>query len=294
LIQARTAFILLIKGLKPMSEFVTIEQIDAAADFIRARIGALPKIGLVLGSGLGGLADRVEDAVVIPFKEIPNWPVSTIQGHAGRLLIGSLFGKTTMVMQGRIHYYEGYSMGQVTFPIRVMNRLGVSTLILTNAAGAISPDFEPGDVMLITDHINMAGLNPLRGPNLNEFGERFPDMSQPYDHELIQLAENVAKEKGINYRKGVYICLSGPSFESPADLRFMRIIGADAVGMSTVPETIVARHGRMHVLGISGISNKANLDGSTETTHEEVLAAGNMIVPKLSGIIEGVIEKLIL
>jgi purine-nucleoside phosphorylase len=280
-----------------MSEFVTIEQIDAAADYIRGRISALPKIGLVLGSGLGGLAESVEGAVVLPFKEIPNWPVSTIQGHAGRLLIGSLFGKTTMVMQGRIHYYEGYSMGQVTFPIRVMNRLGVSTLILTNAAGAISPDFNPGDVMLITDHINMvgmSGLNPLRGPNLPEFGERFPDMSQPYDHELIKLAETAAKEKSINYRKGVYICLSGPSFESPADLRFMRIIGADAVGMSTVPETIVARHGRMHVLGISGISNKANLDGSTETTHEEVLAAGEMIVPKLSGILQGVIEKLTL
>lgn len=280
-----------------MSEFITIEQIDAAANFIRGKVKLAPKIGLVLGSGLGGLANSVENAVIFPFKEIPNWPVSTIQGHAGRLLIGTLFGKPAMVMQGRIHYYEGYSMGEVTFPIRVMQRLGVSTLILTNAAGAISPEFVPGDVMLITDHINMvgmSGLNPLRGPNLEEFGERFPDMSQPYDRELVKLAEKAAQEKGIAYHKGVYICLSGPSFESPADLRFMRIIGADAVGMSTVPETIVARHGHTRVLGISGISNKANLDGSTETTHEEVLAAGEVIVPKLTGIIQGVIEKLTL
>jgi purine-nucleoside phosphorylase len=280
-----------------MSEFVTIEQIDEAANFLRAKVSILPKIGLVLGSGLGGLANSVENPVVIQFKEIPNWPVSTIQGHAGRLLIGSLFGKPAMVMQGRIHYYEGYTMGQVTFPIRVMQRLGIGTIILTNAAGAISPDFAPGDVMLITDHINivgMSGLNPLRGPNLDEFGERFPDMSQPYDKELIRLAKISAKEKGISYREGVYICLSGPSFESPADLRFMRIIGADAVGMSTVPETIVARQGHTRVLGISGISNKANLDGSTETTHEEVLAAGEMIVPKLTGIIQGVIEKMVI
>ena len=277
-----------------MSEFVTIDQIDDAANFIRAKITTLPKIGLVLGSGLGGLADSVENAVIIPFKDIPNWPVSTIQGHAGRLLIGTLFGKPAMVMQGRVHYYEGYSMDRVTFPIRVMQRLGVKVIVLTNAAGAISPDYQPGDVMLITDHISlvaMAGNNPLRGPNLDEFGERFPDMSQPYDLELLNLAEGTAKKKGISYHKGVYICLSGPSFESPADLRFMRIIGADAVGMSTVPETIVARQGRTRVLGISGISNKANLDGSTETTHEEVLAAGEIIVPKLTEIIRGVIEK---
>jgi len=278
-----------------MSEFVTIEQIDEAADYLRSRTPLLPKVGLILGSGLGNLADSVEKAVVIPFKEIPHWPVSTIQGHAGRLLIGTLFGKPAMVMQGRVHYYEGYPMDQVTFPIRVMQRLGISTLILTNAAGAISPDFQPGEVMLLTDHIaliGMAGLNPLRGPNLDEFGPRFPDMSQPYDRELIRLAEEAAREQGIPYHKGVYVCLSGPSFESPADLRFLRTIGADAVGMSTVPETIVARHGQTRVLGISGISNKANLDGTVVTTHAEVLAAGEMIVPKLSGIIRGVLEKL--
>jgi purine-nucleoside phosphorylase len=278
-----------------MSEFITIEQIDEAVNAIRAKTKVSPKVGLVLGSGLGGLAESVKNATVLPFKEIPNWPVSTIQGHAGRLLIGELFGQNAMVMQGRVHFYEGYSMGQVTFPIRVMQRLGVQVIILTNAAGAINPNFEAGDVMLLTDQINMigmGGMNPLRGPNLEEFGERFPDMSHPYDPELLKLAEEAAQEKHIGYQKGVYICLAGPSFESPADLRFLRAIGADAVGMSTVPETIVARHGRTRVLGISGISNKANLNGSTETTHEEVLAAGEMIVPKLSGIIQGVMEKL--
>ena len=278
-----------------MSEFVTIEQIDEACKYIRGKIEISPKVGLVLGSGLGNLADSVEDAVVIQFKEIPHWPVSTIQGHAGRLLIGTLFGKPTMVMQGRIHYYEGYSMGEVTFPVRVMQRLGVEVLILTNAAGAINPDYQPGDVMMLTDHLNLIGAggqNPLRGPNLSEFGERFPDMSQPYDHKLLALAEEAANEKGISYYKGVYVGLPGPSFETPAELRYLRIIGADAVGMSTVAEDVVARHGGTRVLGISGISNKANLDGSTITTHEEVLAAGDLIVPKLSGIIQGVLEKL--
>lgn len=278
-----------------MNSFVTLKEIDEATRFISSKIKVQPKVGLVLGSGLGGLADDVEEAVVIPFGEIPHWPVSTIQGHAGRLLIGSLYGKPAMVMQGRVHYYEGYSMDQVTFPIRVMQRLGVELIILTNAAGAIAPDYQPGDVMVLKDHIaliGMAGLNPLRGPNLDEFGERFPDMSQPYDHELIEVSKKVAVGLKINLHEGVYVCLSGPSFESPADLRFLRIIGADAVGMSTVPETIVARHGKTRVLGFSGISNKANLDGSTVTTHEEVLQAGKLIVPKLTGIIRGVIEEI--
>lgn len=278
-----------------MSEFITIEQIDEAVNFIRSKVKISPKVGLVLGSGLGNLADSVKDAVVIQFKEIPHWPVSTIQGHAGRLLIGTLFGKPAMVMQGRIHYYEGYSMSEVTFPVRVMQRLGVEVLILTNAAGAINPDYQPGDVMMLIDHLNLIGMggqNPLRGPNLDEFGERFPDMSQPYDRQLLAMAEEAAREKGIAFHKGVYAGLPGPSFETPAELRFMRVIGADAVGMSTVAEDVVARHGGTRVLGISGISNKANLDGSTVTTHEEVLAAGNLIVPKLSGIIQGVLEKL--
>ncbi len=278
-----------------MNPFVTIKDIDQAAQAITKKIKIAPQVALVLGSGLGGLADEVVDPVVIPYAEIPNWPVSTIHGHAGRLVIGSLAGVPVMVMQGRAHYYEGYTMDHVTLPIRVMQRMKIGIIILTNAAGAINPDYQPGDVMALSDHIGligMAGLNPLRGPNLDEFGERFPDMSQVYDRELIKLSSEIARKNKIELHKGVYVCLSGPSFESPADLRFLRGIGADAVGMSTVPEAIVARHGRTRVLAFSGISNKANLDGNTETTHEEVLAAGSLIVPKLTTLIKGVLESI--
>lgn len=273
-----------------MDTFLTLHDIDVTTEFIKKKIAFLPKVGLILGSGLGGLADEVKKPVLLDYKDIPNWPLSTIHGHMGRLVIGELFGVPAMVMQGRTHYYEGYPMDQVTLPIRVMQRLGLETIILTNAAGAINPKYIPGDVMVLTDHIaliGMAGLNPLRGPNLDEIGPRFPDMSQPYDREWIAKVKEIAKQKQIKLHEGVYVCLSGPSFESPADLRFLRLIGADAVGMSTVPETIVARHGKTRVLAFSGISNKANLDGNTETTHEEVLEAGKMIVPKLTALIEG-------
>lgn len=277
-----------------MDQFVTLKMIDEAVAVIKEKIEIQPRVGLILGSGLGGLAESVFNPKVVDYKSIPHWPVPTIEGHAGRLVTGGLFGMPTMVMQGRVHYYEGYPMDQVTFPIRVMQRLGVQLIILTNAAGAIHPDYIPGDVMLITDHIaliGMAGMNPLRGPNLSEFGERFPDMSQVYSRKIQSIARSAAEKKNIALREGVYVCLSGPSFESPADLRFLRTIGADAVGMSTVPEAIVARQGRTLVLGLSGISNKVNLDGSTETTHEEVLMAGKLIVPKLTGIIQGVLES---
>ncbi len=277
-----------------MDQFVTLKMIDEAVAVIKEKIDVQPKVGLILGSGLGGLAESVFNPKIVDYQSIPHWPVPTIQGHAGRLVTGHLFGMPTMVMQGRVHYYEGYPMDQVTFPIRVMQRLGVQLIILTNAAGAIHPDYVPGDVMLITDHIaliGMAGVNPLRGPNLPEFGERFPDMSQVYSRKMQSIARGAAEKMNIALREGVYVCLSGPSFESPADLRFLRMIGADAVGMSTVPEAIVARQGRTLVLGLSGISNKANLDGSTETTHEEVLMAGKLIVPKLTGIIQGVLES---
>ncbi len=278
-----------------MQDFITLEQIDEAAAVVRERTAHSPRIGMILGSGLGELANLVEEADVIPASEIPNWPKSTVAGHEGRLVIGKLAGQTVLVMQGRSHYYEGYSMSQITMPVRVMQRLGVEMLFVTNAAGAIDPDFVPGDVMILTDHISllaMAGMNPLRGPNLEEFGVRFPDMSQPYDRGLQKLAREAALEANVPVREGVYICLAGPSYESPADLRFLRTIGADAVGMSTVPETIVARHGGTRVLGISGISNKANLDGSTATTHEEVLEAGKVIVPKLKAILMGVLRRL--
>jgi purine-nucleoside phosphorylase len=250
---------------------------------------------MILGSGLGSLADTIETPDFIPYTELPGWPVSTVMGHQGRLVIGALEGQDVLVMQGRTHYYEGYSMAQIGLPVRVMQRLGVEFLFVTNAAGAIRPDFIPGDLMLIVDHLNligMAGLNPLRGPNLDEIGPRFPDMSQPYDQGLADVARRAAREQNLQLHEGVYVCLAGPSFESPADLRFLRMAGADAVGMSTVPEVIAARHGGTRVLGISGISNKANLDGSTVTTHEEVLKAGRVIVPRLAGLIRGVLRHL--
>lgn len=278
-----------------MREFVTLEQIDQATDFIRDRIDVQPRLGMILGSGLGPLADTVEDAVVIPFGEIPHWPVSTVIGHEGRLVVGKLEDQDVFVMQGRVHYYEGYPMDQVTFPVRVMQRLGIEIMVVTNAAGAVNPDFEPGDLMLITDHLNMIGMagpNPLRGPNLEEFGPRFPDMSQAYDKDLIELARQVAKDEELLLHEGVYVSLAGPSFETPADLRFLLSIGVDAVGMSTVPEVTVARHGGTRVMGVSGISNKANLDGSTVTTHEEVLEAGRVMVPKLITLVRQVLRRL--
>ncbi|MCX6036409.1 MAG: purine-nucleoside phosphorylase [Chloroflexi bacterium] len=274
---------------------ITLEIIDRLAQSIQSRIKSQPHIGLILGTGLGGLAQAIQNATIIPYRELPDWPVSTVMGHTGQLVIGELEGQPVLAMQGRIHYYEGYTMQQVTLPVRVMQRLGIKILIVTNAAGAIQPDFVPGDVMLITDNLNLAGmsgLNPLIGPNLDEFGPRFPDMSQAYDRQLCDLARKVAREGNLLLREGVYAGLSGPSFESPADLRFLRIAGADAVGMSTVSEVIVARHGGMRVLGFSGISNKANLDGNSITSHEEVLESGHLIVPKLETLIRGVLRSL--
>jgi purine-nucleoside phosphorylase len=250
---------------------------------------------LILGSGLNALADSVQNADFIPYADLPNWPRSTVHGHAGRLVIGELEGQPVLVMQGRVHFYEGYSMSQVTLPVRVMVRLGLEMMIVTNAAGGINPDFAPGDVMLITDNLNlvgMSGANPLMGPNIDELGPRFPDMSRAYDPELMEKARKVAMENKLSLREGVYCGLSGPSFESPADLRFLRMAGADSVGMSTVPEVIVARHGGLRVLGFSGISNKANLDGSTLTTHEEVIEAGKVITPKIETIVRGVLRSL--
>lgn len=278
-----------------MQNFISLKQIDEVAEKIRKQISVQPMVGVILGSGLNGLADSVQNAVHIPYSDLPNFPVSTVHGHVGRFVIGLLEGKPVLVMQGRIHYYEGYTMGQTTLPVRVMQRIGIPSMVVTNAAGGVNSAFAPGDVMLITDQLNlmgMSGLNPLMGPNLDEIGPRFPDMSQPYDRVYCDLARAVAKENGITLREGVYAGLSGPSFESPADLRFLKLAGADAVGMSTVPEVIVARHGGMRVLGLSGISNKANLDGSTITTHEEVIEAGKVITPKIEAIVRGVLRGL--
>jgi purine-nucleoside phosphorylase len=278
-----------------LDNFISLEQIDRLKDAVAERTSYSPQVGIILGSGLGPLADRVSNPDRIPYAELPSWPVSTVSGHQGQLVVGELEGQCVLIMQGRTHYYEGYSMSYIGLPIRVMQRLGINILIVTNAAGAINPEFQPGDVMLIVDHLNfigMAGLSPLRGPNLEIFGPRFPDMSNAYDPLLSEAARQVASAQNILLQEGVYAGLAGPSFETPADLRFLHAIGVDAVGMSTVPEVTVARHGGQRVLGISGISNKANLDGSTVTTHEEVLEAGQVIVPKLEALIQGVLRTL--
>ena len=284
---------------KPTSvpEFFSSSHFEAAAAEVRARVSLQPRVGLILGSGLNPLADAVADSVTVLYDEIPHFPATTVEGHSGRLVLGHLEGQPVAVMQGRAHYYEGYSMAQITFPVRVMQVLGIEVLVVTNAAGGLDPEHRPGDVMLITDHINMigmGGLNPLRGPNLDEFGPRFPDMSEPYDARLQQLARQTAAEGGIALREGVYVCLAGPSFETPADLRFLRTIGADAVGMSTVPEVTVARHGGTRVLALSGISNVAPVGPTVtaETTHEEVLEAGRVLVPRMETIIRGVLKAL--
>lgn len=272
-----------------------------AADMIRSKISFDPEIGLVLGSGLGHLADEVTgpepgtNPVIIKYKNIPGWPVSTVFGHKGQLVIGKLGGRNVVVQQGRTHFYEGYSLHEVTFAVRVMKLLGVKTLVVTNAAGGVNVFFHPGDIMLITDHIGFAGMagnNPLCGPNMDEFGIRFPDMSQAYDREYGKMARAAAVKHDIVMREGVYAWLSGPSFETPAEVRMLRICGADAVGMSTVPEVIVARHCGMRVLGFSGITNKNSDNGEVQTNHEEVLEAANIIGPKIITILKDILPEL--
>ena len=278
-----------------MGEYFTRDDFQRAAEVIAGRTPLKPTVGMILGSGLGPLAQAIETPVRIPFGEIPGWPTSTVEGHAGSLVIGTLEGHGVAVLQGRVHYYEGYTMAQIGLPIRTLQMVGVDTFIITNAAGGVNPEFHPGDVMLITDHLNligMAGLSPLRGPNDDRLGPRFPDMSRAYNRGLMALARRAADVEGIRLREGVYVCLAGPAFETPADLRFLRMAGADAVGMSTVPEVVAAHHGGSRVLGFSGISNKANLDGTTVTTHEEVLTAGKEIAPKLERLVRGVLRGL--
>ena len=271
--------------------------LEAAAAAIRERVKLRLSVGLILGSGLSSLADAVENSVAIPYGEIPHFPVSTVEGHTGRLIVGRLEGQPVVVMQGRTHYYEGYSMAEITFPVRVMQVLGIESLIVTNAAGGLNLEFQVGDVMLVTDHVNMigmGGLNPLRGPNLDEFGPRFPDMSGAYDVRLRALARQAADKAKVPLQEGVYVCLAGPNFETPAEIRFLRLMGADAVGMSTVPEVIVARHGGTRVLGLSGITNIASGDDAppAKATHEEVLEAGQILAPRLEAIIRGVLKAL--
>ncbi len=271
---------------------------ERAVEVIRSRTQQAVGVGLVLGSGLGVLAEQLEDRTVIPYADIPGWPRSTVHGHAGQLVIGTLEGVAVITQQGRAHFYEGYDLQQVTFPIRVMQALGVHTLILTNAAGGINRAYDVGDVMLLNDHINfvgMAGHNPLIGVNDDSLGQRFVGMSQTYDRALRAAAREAAQTLGMTLREGVYACLAGPSFETPAEIRMLRTLGADAVGMSTAHEVVVARQGGMRVLAFSGITNRCIdvVDSDAETSHQEVLEVGAILIPKLSALLRAVLRTLV-
>ncbi|MCY9196233.1 purine nucleoside phosphorylase I, inosine and guanosine-specific [Bacillus atrophaeus] len=267
------------------------QKIEQAAAFIKQHAPQSPKIGLILGSGLGILADEIEGAVKLKYEDIPDFPVSTVEGHVGQLVFGTLEGVSVVAMQGRFHFYEGYSMDKVTFPVRVMKELGVEALIVTNAAGGINTAFRAGDLMIITDHINYMGTNPLIGPNEADFGVRFPDMSSAYDKDLSQLAEKMAQELQIPVQKGVYTAVTGPSYETPAEVRFLRTIGSDAVGMSTVPEVIVAKHAGLRVLGISCISNAAAGILDQPLSHDEVMEVTEKVKAGFLQLVKAVIAK---
>lgn len=273
-----------------MTEFR--QRIDDAVRFLRTKTSAQPSVGIILGTGLGGLAKEIKHDVVIDYENIPHFPVSTVESHHGRLIFGTIGGKSVVAMQGRFHFYEGYSMQQVTFPVRVMKFLGVNTLLISNAAGGMNPQWKKGTVMIITDHINLQGDNPLIGPNDDSLGPRFPDMSEPYNRKLIALAEQVALENKIRVEKGVFVAVAGPNLETRAEYRFLRLIGADAVGMSTVPENIVAVHMGINVLGFSIITDECFPDSLQPANVAEIIAVANEAEPKLTRIMKGVIESL--
>jgi purine-nucleoside phosphorylase len=273
-------------------ELNLLEKINAAAQFIQGKTSIRPSIGLILGSGLGALADEIENAVKIDYSEIPHFPVSTVEGHAGKLVIGQLKGKNVVALQGRFHFYEGYEMEQVTFPVRVFKALGVETMIVTNACGGINTSLYPGALMFITDHINFTGTNPLIGKNFNELGPRFPDMSTAYDKGLIQVGRKVAEELGIETKQGIYTAVSGPYYYSKAELRMVKGFGSDTIGMSTVPETIVAVHCGIKVLGISCITDMADPDNLVPLEHAHVVAVANETRPKFIRLVSGIIEKI--
>jgi purine-nucleoside phosphorylase len=268
------------------------ERIGAAVRVIRERFAAAPTVAIILGTGLGGLADQIEASAVIDYGDIPHFPLSTVESHAGRLLCGTLGGKTVVAMQGRFHRYEGYTLQQVTFPVRVLRALGARTLVVSNACGGMNPLWAPGDVMLIADHINLLGDNPLVGPNDDSLGPRFPDMSQPYDAVLRAVARAVALERGIPLREGVYVAVTGPNLESRAEYRMLRALGADVVGMSTVPEVIVAVHGGMRVLGLSIITDQCLPDALEPVSVEKIIGVATRAEPKLTEIVSAVVERL--
>lgn len=268
-----------------------LTKIDEAVGAIRKQANLDIEIGMVLGSGLGVMADEVRDAVAVGYSEIPHFPASTVAGHVGELVLGHLAGRRVAVMRGRAHHYEGYSVKQVSFPVRVMRALGARRLVVTNAAGGLNESFHPGDLMLIRDHINLTGGNPLIGKNEEKLGPRFPPMSEAYDAEYVKLARVVAGSLGIELREGVYCGLSGPAYETPAEIRFLTIIGGDAVGMSTVPEVLVANHGGMRVLGISCITNVLH-QGPSEDTHEDVVAAAKQASPNFIRLVRAIVERM--
>jgi purine-nucleoside phosphorylase len=268
------------------------KKIDEAVAFLRTRTDSVPPIGIILGTGLGGLAKEIAQETVVDYGEIPHFPLSTVESHHGKLIFGTLGGKKVVAMQGRFHYYEGYSMQQVTFPVRVMKLLGVRTLLISNAAGGMNPQFRKGDVMIITDHINLLGDNPLIGPNDDSLGPRFPDMSEPYSQELIALAEEVALDLKLRTERGVFVAVPGPNLETRAEYRFLRFIGADAVGMSTVPENIVAIHMGIRVLGMSIITDECFPDALQPANVEEIIAVASSTEPRLTAIMKGVVQRL--
>lgn len=271
---------------------VTFAQLQETVAVIRSHTTQQPKVGLILGSGLGQVADMLTDAERLSYHKLPHWPVSTVHGHAGQLVFGTFAGQEIVVMQGRSHLYEGYSPAQLALPVRVMRLLGVELLIVTNAAGGLNQQFAVGDVMLLTDHINlpaMTGFNPLMGANLSEFGERFPALAGAYTPALRTLALQVAAQQGLSLQQGVYVALAGPSYETPAEVRFLQHIGGDAVGMSTATEVVTACHAGMQVLAFSGITNICDTSGTKAANHTEVMAAGEAIVPKLITLLRGVL-----
>jgi len=269
-----------------------LKEIDRAADYILDRIKEKPATGIILGTGLGGLVEKVDLVHALPYQEIPHFPQSTVPGHAGRLIFGECGGKKVLVMQGRVHFYEGYPLTRVIFPVRVMKKMGVENLIISNAAGGLNPLFTPGDIMVIIDHINLTGQNPLIGPNLDSLGPRFPDMTSVYDKRLIGVAEEVAQRERIMLQKGVYVGVTGPSMETPAETRFLRMAGADAVGMSTIPEVITGAHSGLRILGLSAISNVNRPDCMEPAPIDVVLANAAIAGKKMIRIVEGVLKKM--
>ena len=273
-------------------EKTMLQMIEETASFIRAKVGDTPEIAIILGSGLGNLADHMDVSCEIDYHDIPNFPVSTVEGHAGKLIFGKLGGKYVMAMKGRFHYYEGYGMKQVTFPVRMMQKLGVKTLFVSNAAGGMNKEFRVGDVMVITDHINLFPENPLRGKNYPELGTRFPAMTEAYKKYLVKYADEIAESCGLRLMHGVYVGTTGPTFETPAEYEYFRVIGGDAVGMSTVPEVIVANHAGIDVFGVSVITDLGGKDIDYVPTHEEVQQAAETAAPVMVKLITEMLKKL--